>query len=496
MAAGTAPGVASGVVSGMSVKGSSDVAMVGRAGGRRDATANSAGGGGGRAMPESIEAEAAVLGSMILDRECIGQVVQLLSVESFYRPEHQAIFEALVSLYERNIAIDLVLLRDELKKQNRLDSVGGVDYLVRVAESVPSAASVEYYARIVSEKAILRQLVNASNETLNDAYGIGDVANKLDAAEQRIFAVTEKRLSGSAVPIKGLLNEAFEIFESRTGGLTGLSTGYYELDDMLCGLQDGEMTIIAARPSMGKTSLALNMAEHIGADNDMAVVIFSLEMGKHQLVERLLCSRGHVDSQLVRRGALGTEDYQKLMQTCCELFDKPIYIDDTPGITPLEIRAKCRRLKSQYGIRCVVVDYLQLMSCGGRVESRQQEVSTMSRQLKALARELDVPVIVLSQLNRSPEGREGHRPRMSDLRDSGSIEQDADVVLLLHRESYYQRSEPDYDPDGPDANTAEVIIAKQRNGPTGVVKLVFNGQFTRFENLSREGGTGQFEDTF
>ena len=440
----------------------------------------------GRSMPESLEAEAAVLGSMILDSVCVGQVVQQISGDTFYRPEHQIIYDAITSLYESSGNIDLVLLRDELKKRGKLKDVGGVEYIVRVAESVPSSANVEYYSNIVKEKALLRELIGAGKKIVDEGYTeAGDVAEKLDNAERRIFAVTEKRMTGHAEPLKTLLEEAFEKIEAREGQhITGLPTGYYELDDLLCGLQKGELTIIAARPSMGKTSIAMNIAEHIGADNNPPVVVFSLEMGRHQLVERILCSRGHIDSQKVRRGTLDTEESKDLTQTASELFDKPIFIDDTPGLTPLEILGKCRRLKAQHDIGAVFVDYLQLMSMGGRVESRQQEVSTMSRLLKSLARELDIPVVVLSQLNRGAEGREGHRPRMSDLRDSGSIEQDADVVILLHRESYYHRGDPDYDHDSPEANVAEIIVAKQRNGPTDTVKLIFNGQFTRFENMS------------
>jgi replicative DNA helicase len=436
-----------------------------------------------RGVPESLEAEAAVLGSMVLDRECIGQVVQQITADDFYRPEHQEVFDTLVLLYEKNIDIDLVLLRDELKKRNKLKAVGGVDYLVRIAESVPSSASVEYYTNIVKEKSLLRQLVRVSSEILNDAYSeAGEVSEKLDAAEQKVFAVTEKNIVGSVVPLKSLLMEAFENIESRKGAhVTGLPTGYHELDEQLCGLQKGEMIIIAGRPSMGKTSLALNIAEHVGADNDIPVAIFSLEMSKQQLAERFLCSRGHFDSQEVRKGMLSTEQLAELTQIGSELFDKPIFIDDTAGLTPLMIRAKCRRLKAQYDIECVLIDYLQLMGLGKSVESRQQEISTISRYLKALARELNVPVVVMSQLNRSPEGREGHWPRMSDLRESGSIEQDADVVMLLHREDYYQGGKEGYE----NTNTADVIIAKQRNGPTGVVQLMFDGKYTRFESLSR-----------
>lgn len=436
----------------------------------------------GRSMPESLEAEAAVLGSMILDRNCIGDVVGKLESSSFYRREHQILFDALVVLYERNVEIDLVLLRDELKKLDKLKSVGGVDYLVKVAESVPTSANIEYYTEIVQDKAVLRELISASTGILEDAYSeSGQIREKLDEAERSIFAVTEKKVTGSAIGFNSLLLDAFTKIEARKGvGVTGLPTGYDELDNLLCGLQKSELIIIAGRPSMGKTSFALNIAEHIGADNDAPVAIFSLEMSKQQLAERFLCSRGKIDLQRVRSGVIDTTELELLRDTSSELFEKPIYIDDTPALTPLMVRAKCRRLKSQYDIQCVLIDYLQLMALGGRVESRQQEISTISRYLKGLARELDIPVIVLSQLNRGAEGREGHRPRMSDLRESGSIEQDADVVMLLHRDDYYKRSEPDFEP----TNTADVIIAKQRNGPTGVISLYFDGRFTRFENLS------------
>lgn len=438
----------------------------------------------GRTIPASPEAEAAVLGSMILDPECIGRIVETMKAEAFSKPEHQLIFEGLVTLYEDRNAIDLVLLRDTLKKQGRLTAAGGVDYLVRVAESVPNAASVDYYARIVQEKHMLRELAYTCQEILQDACDeVGAADEKLDLAEQKIFRITEQKIAGSAVPIKNLLHEAFEAIESRKGSdVTGISTGYRMLNQQLSGLQRGEMIIIAGRPSMGKTSFAMNMAEYIGADAGLPVVIFSLEMSKQQLVERILCSRSRIDSQIVRRGLINTEQHNLLVQTASELNDKPIFIDDTPGLTPLVIRAKCRRLKSHYDIQAVFIDYLQLMSLGANVESRQQEISTISRYLKSLARELNVPVVVLSQLNRSAEIREGHRPRMSDLRESGSIEQDADVILLLHREDYYHRGEPDYE----ETNKAEIIIAKQRNGPTGTVELLFNGRCTRFEELAPE----------
>jgi replicative DNA helicase len=438
----------------------------------------------GRTMPESLEAEAAVLGSMLLDPECIGLVVQKVKTEAFYRLEHQMMFDAIVGLWEKKGEnFDLVLLRDELKKRGHLEEVGGPQYLERVANAVPSSANVEHYLQIVKEKQMLRELIVAAGEVMTDAFETsGDVGDKLDKAEQRIFNVTQKKITGSAISIKDLLAEAFEAIDKREGHhVTGLATGFAELDDLTCGLQNGEMIVIAGRPSMGKTSFAMNIAEHIGADNDIPVALFSLEMSKQQFAERMLCSRGMIDSQLVRKGLLNDNQYQELVHTASELSEKPIFVDDTPAITPLELRGKARRLRAQHGIRCILIDYLQLMSLGGRIESRQQEVSQMSRYLKALARELEIPVVVLSQLNRSPEGREGHRPRMSDLRESGSIEQDADVVMLLHREDYYHRGEDGYE----ETNIAEVIIAKQRNGPTDTIELNFNGTNTRFTPRTR-----------
>jgi replicative DNA helicase len=438
-------------------------------------------------MPESLEAEAAVLGSMILDPDCIGLVVQKIRTEAFYRLEHQMMFDAIITLWEKvGNDFDLIMLRDELKKRNQLDEVGGPEYLAKVAESVPSSANVEHYVQIVKEKQMLRELIVAAGEVMNEAFETtGETSDKLDRAEQKIFSVTQKKITGTAMAIKDLLIQAFESIERREGHhVTGLATGFRELDELTCGLQNGEMIVIAGRPSMGKTSFAMNIVEHIGADNDTPVAMFSLEMSRQQLVERMLCSRAGVDSQVVRKGFLSDEQFQALKIAADDMNNKPIYVDDTPGITPLELRGKARRLRAQHGIRCIVVDYLQLMSLGTKVESRQQEVSEMSRYLKALARELEIPVVVLSQLNRAPEGREDHRPRMSDLRESGSIEQDADVVMLLHREDYYRR-EDESSQNNKEDNVAEVIIAKQRNGPTGTIKLSFNSQITRFNTLSR-----------
>lgn len=438
-----------------------------------------------RSMPESLAAEAAVLGSMIIDPESIGNVVEMLNSESFYRIEHRHIYEALISLYEKNkgIGIDAVLLVDELTKRDWLEEVGGVEYIQKILETVPSSANVSYYAGIVKNKMLLRELISVTSEILDNAYNqTGEIRETLDDAERKIFSVTDKNISGSAEALKDLVVRSFELIEKRQGvHITGLPTDFYELDELTCGLQNGEMIIVAGRPSMGKTSLALNMAEHIGVAEKIPVAIFSLEMGRQQLAERFLCSISEMDSQKVRKGLLGDEDYKRLADACADLSEAPVYIDDTASLTPLELRAKARRLKSRHDIRAIFVDYLQLMHLGsGRIESRQQEITTISRYLKALARELDVPVVVLSQLNRSPEGREGHRPRMSDLRESGSIEQDADVIMLLHREDYYHRGEADYQMN----NTAEVIIAKQRNGPTGKVDLRFEEKFTRFRNAS------------
>ncbi len=436
-------------------------------------------------MPESLAAEAAVIGSMLIDPEKIDSVVDVLKAEDFYHHEHHLIYDAILALYEKNKGegLDAILLRSELEKRKQIDEIGGVDYLGKILDSVASSANVMYYANIVKDKSLLREIIQAATDILNDAYNErGDIEEKLDKAEQSIFSVTNKRITGAASSLKDLVTEVYELIEKRDGAqVTGLPTSYNELDDMTCGLQDGEMIIIAGRPSMGKTAFALNIAEHVALHEKKPVAIFSLEMGKQQLAERLLCSNSKMDSQNVRRGLLGDDDFQELVRTCSMLSEAPIYIDDTPGLTPLQLRAKARRLKSQYDIQMMVVDYLQLMSgSGSSKESRQQEITEISRQLKAVARELNIPAIVLSQLNRAAENREDHKPRMSDLRESGSIEQDADVIMLLHREDYYRRNEPDFQP----TNKAQVIIAKQRNGPTGVVELMFIEEHTRFENLA------------
>jgi len=448
-----------------------------------------------RIPPQSLEAEVCTLGSMALDVHGIGEIIPILRSEDFYREDHRIIFDALIQLYDQKKAVDLVLLRDELNRQGQLEAVGGVDYLVQLVESVPSAANALFYAHIVRDKAMLRNLIQASQEIQDEAYAArGQVEDVLEEAEKRIFEVTEKKIIGQAVPIKEILNQVYSSLDQRSGQLiTGLATGYLELDELTCGLQHGEMIVVAARPSMGKTALGLNIAEHVGADNKKPVAVFSLEMGAQQLAERMLAGRSHINSHKLRQGLLSETDHQLLAQTADELAQAPIYVDDNPGLTPLELRAKARRLKMQYDIELIVVDYLQLMHVPNP-ESRVQEVGLISRHLKALARELDIPVVVMAQLNRGPEGREGHRPRMSDLRESGNIEQDADVVMLLHREAYYKdSSHEDIDKNigsgnsygGEEDNSAELIIAKQRNGPTGTIKLLWHPEWTRFENLAK-----------
>ncbi|MFP4143710.1 MAG: replicative DNA helicase [Phycisphaeraceae bacterium] len=438
--------------------------------------------------PHALEAEAALLGSMILDWRVCGDILQILTgPDDFYKAAHSAIYETLVELYDQHQSIDMVQLNQRLRDKQLLEQVGGLDYLVELAESVPSAASAGYYARIVRQKAILRKLIDASGRILYDCYNSTEDADELlQKAEQDIFQLAEGRTSEDAASLGELAQEVFTRLESEDGRLmSGLETGFYELDEMLNGLQSGEMLIVAARPSMGKTAFALNIAERIAIASNQPCAVFSLEMGKQQLAQRMLCSRSGVDAHKLRRNMLSEDDFGKLAISVGELSEAPLFIDDTPGLTLLGLRAKARRLAARHDIKAIFIDYLQLMSAPG-AESRQQEVSNISRGIKALARELNVPVVCLSQLNRAAEQREGHRPRMSDLRESGSIEQDADVIMMLHREDYYHRGEEEYQEN----NLAEVIVAKQRNGPTGVVKLVFNGGTTRFENYAgnMEGG--------
>jgi replicative DNA helicase len=431
-----------------------------------------------RLPPHSIESEMCLLASMMLEKEIIGEAVQLVDREAFYQADHQIIFDVLVKLYEQNRPIDAVIIFEELERRQVIDEVGGSAYIAQILNTVPSAAHGKHYAGIVREKAMLRQLIAASNDILRDAYAPYEQAEiVLDRAERRIFEIAQKKVSGTMETLEKTLHEVFEMIENR--GQRGVTTGFHELDDVLNGLQKGEMIIVAARPSMGKTALAMNIVEFIAADLQLPCAVFSLEMSKQQLAQRMLCSRGRVDAHKLRKGMLNSQEYQTLATVVGELAKAPVWVDDSAGLTPLELRAKARRLKMQHDVKCIMIDYMQLMDNPGP-ESRQQQISEISRAVKAVARELEIPVICLSQLNRATEGRDGHRPRMSDLRESGSIEQDADVVLLLHREDYYRMSEPDFQPD----NIAEIIVAKQRNGPTGTIKLTFDNRTTRFNNLS------------
>jgi len=428
--------------------------------------------------PHSIEAEMSLLAAMMIDREVLGQVVQIVDRDSFYQVDHQIIFDVLVKLFEQNRPVDAVVLYEELGKRKLLEEIGGKSYIAAILSSVPSAANGTHYASIVREKALLRQLIGASHDILRDAFAPHEQAEfVLDRAEKRIFDIAQKKIGNTTEKMETVLHDVYEMITG--GGQRGVETNFRELDDMLNGLQRGELLILAARPSMGKTALAMNIIEGIAADNRHPCAIFSLEMSKQQLAQRMLCSRGAIDAHRLRRGIMSQEDIQKMASVVGELAKAPIWVDDSPGLTPLELRAKARRLKLQYDIKFLVIDYLQLMENPGP-ENRQQEITEISRAVKSIARELNIPVLALSQLNRASEGRDGHRPRMSDLRESGSLEQDADVVLLLHREDYYRMSEPDFQPD----NEAEIIIAKQRNGPTGTIKLAFFNKTTRFENLS------------
>jgi replicative DNA helicase len=449
-----------------------------------------------RVPPQSIEAEMSLLGSMMLDADVIAEVLQIIRTDGkdrFYRNDHRLLYEVLVAMYDTRQPIDIVSLRVELERRGLLQEVGGVEYLVQLAESVPSAANAEYYARIVRDKAMLRELIQASRELTEMAYGQSQPAREiLDQAEQRIFDVAGQRVTGRAESLKDLLKQVYDKLAAHGDDyVSGLPTRFYELDHLLGGLQNGEMIVMAARPSMGKTALGLNMAENIAVEEGKHVAFFSLEQSAQQVAQRILCGRARMDSSRLRSGRFSEEEINSLGFVSADLEHAPLYIDDSPAMSVLELRSKARRMHLQHKLSVVFVDYLQLMHTAKRVESRQQEVSEMSRAMKALARELNVPVVVVAQLNRQPEERHGNRPRMSDLRESGAIEQDADVILLLHREDYYNQGKPpeEYTP----TNTADVIVAKQRNGPTGTVQLHWDARFTRFSNLSAQQEPGPMD---
>ena len=432
-----------------------------------------------RLPPHSLEAEMCVLASMMLDKEQIGSIATLIGEkDAIFQADHQIIFERLVEMYQAGKSIDPVIIREELSRRKLLEEIGGTAYLAQIINTVPSAAHGMHYAAIVREKFMLRQLIAAANDTLRDVYSATEGAKiVVDRAEKRVFDIAQKEVSSTVQPINAVLQEVWEMITG--AGQRGVMTQFHDMDEMLNGLQKGEMIIIAARPSMGKTAIAMNMIEQISADQQIPAAVFSLEMSKQQLAQRMLCSRGNIDSHKLRKGMLSNEDHQKLAMVVGELAKAPIFVDDSAGLTVLELRAKARRLKREHNIQCMMIDYLQLMD-DPNGENRQQQISTISRGIKAIARDLMIPVVCLSQLNRASEGRDGHKPRISDLRESGAIEQDADVVMLLHREDYYHQGEDGYQ----QTNMAEIIVAKQRNGPTGTIELNFDGRCTRFRNRS------------
>jgi len=437
----------------------------------------------GRIPPHSIEAEQAVLGCMLLDSEVIPAVTELIKSSDFYRDDHREICEAIIDIVEKAGPVDIITVSEQLQHRGTLEAVGGLDYLASITSAVPTTANARHYAKIVEEKSLLRKLIKATSEISNMCYGASEeAAYVLDKAEKSIFDILEKRTSQGFSHIKDVLLDTFNRLEelyNNKSYITGIPTGFTDLDYKTSGLQNSDLILIAARPGMGKTAMALNIAQYAAVHKHVPVALFNLEMSKDQLVTRMLCSEVMVDSQKMRTGKLDDDDWNKIAQALAPLSEAPIYIDDTPGLSVMDIRAKCRRLKLEKNLGLVVIDYLQLMQGRGKTESRQQEVAEISRSLKILAKELNVPVITMSQLSRGPETRTDHRPMLSDLRESGAIEQDADIVMFLYRDDYYN-------PDTEKKNIAEVIIAKHRHGSTGTVELRWFGEYTKFANLKKD----------
>lgn len=436
-----------------------------------------------RIPPQDADAEMALLGSMMMDRDAIAEAVDIIGREQarwLYLPAHQKLFEVLLDIYDDpSKAIDLIVVSDELRRRDLFEAVGGQDYLIQLAESFADWSNAEYYARIVRDKGLLRDLIRCAGRITDQAYaGVEEARDVLDQAEQQIFNVTEKQYRGRTVEIRDAVVRLVKLWEQGSDGThSGLATGFVALDELTSGFQRGDLIVLAARPSMGKTALGLSMALNIALDGN-PVVFFSMEMSNQQVAQRLVSVHTKFDLQKLRRAHLSDQEIEQLKEVCTEFDGLPLFVDETPGMTAMELRSKARRLKSQHDIRAVFVDYLQLMH-SPRAENRQVEIATISRHLKGLARELDIPVIAMAQLNRMPEGRQDKRPLLSDLRESGAIEQDADVVLLIHREEYY-----DFKNEKPDCHgKAELNIAKQRNGPVGTIELQFNKKLTRFDNL-------------
>jgi len=442
-----------------------------------------------RMPPQAIDAEIAVLGSILIDQEAAGKAIQILDETCFYKDAHSKIFSCVLSLYERNEPIDLVTISNELEKRKELEAVGGQYFLTELVERIPSAANIEYYSKIVLDKALLRKLIAISNDVANECYEATESSfNVIDRAEQKIFSLSEKRLQRDFQPISPILHQTMEIVESfhgKKGGITGVPTGFTRLDEMTSGLQNSELIIIAGRPSMGKTAFALNIARNVAINSGIPTGVFSLEMASYQLAMRMLCAEARVDSHKVRVGRLPEKEWTKLTMAVGVLAQAPIYVDDTPAMNILEIRAKARRLKVEKNIGLLIVDYLQLIQGPARSENRQQEISMISQSLKALAKELDIPVVALSQLSRAVESRGGERrPLLSDLRESGALEQDADMVIFIYRPEVYGPVERE--------GVAEIIIGKQRNGPTGHFELAFINEYVQFANLADVGIDEQY----
>ncbi len=438
-----------------------------------------------RTLPHNLEAERSVLGAILLHNDAFNLAAEVIDAHDFYRDAHRRIFDKMVKLVERGDAIDLVTLKEELGRSGDLENVGGPAYITALVDGVPRSTNVEHYARIIKEKSTLRHLIFSANKILATAYEAEEEADViLDRAEHAIFAIADAKVRDGFVSLRDLAQSSLDTIEklhARKELITGVPTGFTDLDEMTSGLQASDLVIVAARPSMGKTSLVLNIAQHVGTKTARTVGIFSLEMSKEQLFLRLLTAEARIDAHRLRRGFLGERDWGRLSQAIGTLSEAKIFIDDSPSIGVLEMRAKCRRLAAEHSLDLVIVDYIQLMQGRGRFENRTLEVASISRSLKGLAKELNVPVVVLSQLSRAPEARSDHRPQLSDLRESGALEQDADVVVFIYREDLYvDKSQPPPENEG----VAELIIGKQRNGPTGVVKLAFIREFTRFENLA------------
>jgi replicative DNA helicase len=433
----------------------------------------------GRIPPHSLEAEQSVLGAMIIDKEAIYTAVEWLRPEDFYKEANKEIFEAILSLFNRSEPVDIITLSEELKKRGTLENVGGVSYLTDLSGGVATTSNVKYYCEIVKEKSTLRRLIKTCDEIITKSYESSqDVNSIIEEAEKGIFDITQGRNKESFHPINKVLLDSFSKIEelaANQGELTGLTTGFIDIDNKLSGLQKSDLILLAARPSMGKTALGINIATNAAIKAGASVAIFSLEMSKEQLVNRMLSSVAHVDLQKIISGRLNEDEWIRIIEAMAPLSKAKVFIDDTPGISLMEMKAKCRKLKMEKGLDLVLIDYLQLMQLDSKYENRQQEISAISRGLKGLAKEMDCPVLALSQLSRAPELRADHRPILSDLRESGAIEQDADVVMFLYRDEYYHE-------DSEKKNIGEVIIAKHRNGPTGTVELVWKKEFTKFLN--------------